>query len=180
MHSFCNILNTKANILKSIHVKSLLVPYEKQISKFNFSGSDLLSLKILIYSVGKQRNMNKEFQLSFVKNIIGRYITTGKYSIILINYLLAAIKQNWPLVNTRAITEIVYIMSKLQMYTEIDTFNKLFAHIRPNLKKLNNQDLSLLIWSLTKIYAWHFNNQKMDEMVHSNFGVEKSILMLVE
>ena len=80
----------------------------------------------------------------------------------------------------RAVTEIFYSMARLQMYTEIEIFNQLFAHIRPNLKKLNNQDLSLLIWGLAKTYAWHFNNNKLDEMVHPNFSVEKSISMLVE
>lgn len=66
-------------------------------------------------------------------------------------------------------------MAKLQMYQEIPMYADLYKHIRPNFKNLNNLDLSLLIWSFSKVLVWHFRNNKMRELEHPNFGIERSI-----
>lgn len=52
--------------------------YQEQLEHLEVKGTDLLALKVLIYSVGKVKNLDKDYQREFLKNAIQLFIDTGK------------------------------------------------------------------------------------------------------
>jgi len=56
----------------------MLMAYQEQLEHLEVKGTDLLALKVLIYSVGKVKNLDKDYQREFLKNAIQLFIDTGK------------------------------------------------------------------------------------------------------
>ena len=75
----------------------------------------------------------------------------------------------------RHVVEMIYSYVKAGQYTDLETYNLLYNHLRHRLGKLNLQDLAMLISSFSKIYDLHVSNGKFTDLSHPNFSPEKSV-----
>ena len=81
LQSLSNIFRTKAVVMKSDEVQPLIDSFYKTIENRQLSHEDLLSLKIIIYSIGqiKTKDQNKiDSYKKFVNDLANYYINWAK------------------------------------------------------------------------------------------------------
>ena len=168
LQSLSNILRTKVIIMKSDDVKPLIDSFYKSMEHRKITHDDLLSLKIMIYSIGQIKTKDEskiELNKKFVKDLVSNYIIWAKDN------------TSWKYVKQRHVAEIFYTLAKLNI-VEIDTYYELYNHIRPFVDKLNNQDIWLLIWAFSK--ALVYSHTEKIELKHPNFNIEKSLKLFTQ
>jgi hypothetical protein len=70
-------MNTKLKILKRCETNDILQSYEPILAKLTVEPEHLLSIKLLIYSIGNAKMQDSKYQLEFVKKLAQIYIDYG-------------------------------------------------------------------------------------------------------
>ena len=78
LHSYCNLLNTKVSVLKMNKIHGILKNFEKHLEMQELNSDDLLSLKIIIYNIGKNKKLDKKYQKELVLKLVNHYLELGK------------------------------------------------------------------------------------------------------
>jgi len=89
-------------------------------------------------------------------------------------------RTSWKDVKPRHVTEIIYSLVKLKEYENIEMYSDLFEHIRPHINKLNNQDISMLVWSLSKIQFFNIRAGNSIILATESFSVKSMLKILLE
>jgi hypothetical protein len=160
LQSLATILNVKINILGRKDITSFKEAFLDGLQYFKFTTDSLLTLKVIIYTLGNDKGDDTNLIVTVAK--IYRDIAKDRH--------------NWKFVKQRHVTEIIYALVKKRVYNETDLYADLYEHIRPHFSNLNHQDLSLLIWSFTRIQIF----SDPVNLHHANFSTNKAVSDLCE
>lgn len=62
-------------------IGGILKNFEKHLEMNEFTPDDLLSLKIIVYNIGKNKKLEKEYQKELVLKLVHKYLEFGKSQI---------------------------------------------------------------------------------------------------
>lgn len=194
MQWLSNVVNTKITVLDATGVDEFLQVVERILETRTVQPEELLSLKLIIYSVGQIKTKDEkqiDFYKAFVNKMVRLYIQWGKHvkliEILLFCWMMRRLTNNWWIakerktwrhVNHRHVSEIIYTLARMKIYDDINIYDDLYDHIRHKIDKLNNQDLCLLIWAFSRIKALAALEGKEAWLAHQNFSIDKSIKIL--